>query len=299
MARRIDWETDSREPSSGLTFIDDDEVDEIGVTLPVEERRTIESGWAFAVMGREFAQDLEDSDVVCSDDVLLVPVPNETYAIGLVTVELFERFREAIFRKASMIFDKALGSKVGPDLCSKGRAALRVLRHVSHRQSDLAVRELAGAIVSRDFDLFRRLLSRYSIELEGESQEGLEYKAYRHIRLCKLADVVASWTLDLNRAKRPIIDYEVNWEQMKAAQLIPRIRSQLDGVRKKKVPIEVWNEALSTADTRGVGVHRKPWLVPIKRTRFPSWNHTVDLDVNRRRTVVYIEKEGFVHGSAC
>ena len=60
-----------------------------------------------------------------------------------------------------------------PNPCSVGRAALRLLRHSYHRRSDLAVRELAGAIMSHDLDLSRRLLTRYSVELEGESREKL------------------------------------------------------------------------------------------------------------------------------
>lgn len=183
LARSVDWNGESREPDSQLTLIDDDEVWAFGVALPIEERRNIRPGQALLVMGQEFEQDMKDANVPCSDELLFESVPDEPYAICLATVESFERFRRIISQSAAKSFDSSLSSAGSPGLCAKGRAALRVMRQSSYRKSDLAVRELAGAILTHDFDLLRRLKIRYSIELEGESQEDLENKARHHIKL--------------------------------------------------------------------------------------------------------------------
>ena len=187
LARRIDWQVDAHDRESGLTPIDDDELEQVGIVLPKGERRAIEPGWALAVVGEDFAQCIKDAEVACPDDVLAIPVRNENYAVGIATVESFERFRMTICSNASAVFDKALGLSVGYGLSRKGRAALGVLRHSAYRRSDLAVRELAGAIESRDLDLLRRLLTRYSIEL-NKSREGLEHDAREHIAWCKLSE---------------------------------------------------------------------------------------------------------------
>ena len=293
VARRIDWTSDTSEPNIGLTSIDDDELDALGATLPVGERRTIESGWALVVMGDEFAKDLEDSEIVCSDDVSVAPIPNETYAIGLATVESFERFRETICRNASMVFDKALSSNVEPDLGPKGRAALRLLRHSSYRRSDLAVRELAGAIVSGDLDLLRRLLTRYSIELEGESQESLETKAYGHIGLCKQTHALVPQTLDLNRAGRLSIHRDVNWEQTQAARLLSQVESHLVGIGRKQTLSGPRIEYTTIRTARNVSVLGKLGTVKVRAYSTEQalhWGGTMVREVNRRQTVKYVEK---------
>ena len=96
IARRIDWKADMFEPNSGLTLIDDDELEMFGVALPIEPRIMIESGWSLVVIGQQFAQDMKASKVVCSDDVQVVRISNSSYSIGLATVEMFERYREDI-----------------------------------------------------------------------------------------------------------------------------------------------------------------------------------------------------------
>lgn len=268
LARRIDWTSDAGEPNSGLTSIDDDELDALGVALPVGRRRTIESGWALAVMGDEFAKDLADAEIDCPDNVAVAPVPDETYAIGLATVESFERFRETICRSASRVFDKALSSSAESRLGPRGRAALRLLRHSSYRRSDLAVRELAAAIVSGDMDLLRRLLTRYSIELEGESRESLEAMARQHIGLC------GRWTLirqplDAYRAESSEISREVNWKQMQVARSLPLVDSNVAWIEGKQASGGLWSEYTHARPVRSVAVAR---------------------EVNKRRTVEYVEK---------
>ena len=118
------------------------------------------------------------------NDVPIAGIRDEGYAIGITTIESFRRIRQTLYRAASVVFDVALGASDSSGLSVHGQAAMRVLQQSAHRQTDLALRELAGAIVRRDFDLLRRLLARYSIEL-NESEAQLESMARRHIQWCR------------------------------------------------------------------------------------------------------------------
>ena len=294
VARRIDWTADAGEPGSGLTSVDDDELEAVGVMLPVGETRSIEPGWAFAVMGDGFAKDLEDCGVVQSDDVSLAPVSGETYAIGLATVESFERFRETICRNASMVFDKALSSNVGFDLGPSGRAALRLLRHSAYHRSDLAVRELAAAMVSVDLDLLRRLLTRYSIELEGVSRESLEAEARGYIGLCRRTWALVPQMLDPYRAGSPGIVRDVNWERMELAGLLSLVESHMVGIGRKQASGWPLREYTPIRAVRNVSVLRKRGTFKVRAyptEQAPQRDGAVAWEVNRRRLVEYVEKE--------
>ena len=65
------------------------------------------------------------------------------------------------------MFDEALGEAVRLDdrLTERGTAALLLMRRCTSGSKDaLAVRQLAGALQDRQFDLYRRLLLRYALE---------------------------------------------------------------------------------------------------------------------------------------
>ena len=283
LARRIDWQANAHNPESGLTSVDDDELEEVGIMLPIGERRAIEPGWALAVMGDDFAQAMKDAEVACSDDVSAAHIPNETYSVGLATVESFERFRATICSNASAVFDKALSFSLGYGLSRKGRAALRVLRHSAHRRSDLAVRELAGAIVSQDLDLLRRLLTRYSIELQ-ESREGLESKARQHIAWCEPTERA--------RATHSGTDRDVIWKQRGASISPSHLESQLVGVWQMETSSEPLVEHLIVRDVRGVNELAKPRSIKLRaypKGQAIPWEPTVRREVNQRRGLHYTD----------
>ena len=282
LAGRVDWQGNPHDLESGLTSVDEDEIEGIGVFLPIGERRAIEPGWALAVMGEEFAQTMKEAGIACSDEVSVAPMPNEAYSVGFATVESFERFRATICSNASAAFDKALGSSGGYGLSGRGRAALRVLRHLAYRRSDVAVRELAGAIGSKDLDLLRRLLTRYSIELQ-ESRAELERKARQHITWCELVEGVRG-------AGRSTIDHEVVWKQSGGPISISHLERHPAGVRQVTTLSVQLIEYTIVRDNRGpneVPKARSIKIIAYSKGQDMPWHRTVRREVNSRPSLYY------------
>lgn len=184
VAKKIDWNVNFADLGSGLTAVDEDELEGYTTMLPVHRWRAIEPGQGVLVVGGDFTRDVKDMGVDLPMLSSMMTLPNEGYATTVMTIESFRHFRTALCRAVSVVFDEALGSSGSHGLSFRGRAAMRILQQSAYRQTDLAVRELAAAVAVCDFDILRRLLARYSIELQ-ESEDELEAKAHRHIGLCR------------------------------------------------------------------------------------------------------------------
>ena len=98
----------------------------------------------------------------------------------------FEKLQTRLAKEALTAFDEALGS-AARERCllsehGSGAPAL-VLRGCGTRwREELAIRELAGAKQDREFDLYRRLLDGFSIELDAQPDD-LHRQVGRHIEL--------------------------------------------------------------------------------------------------------------------
>lgn len=181
VARRLDWQ-DDRE---ALAAADPTEATELGTLLP-DTGRSIASGEGVVAVGMGFVQaaDAAGVDFDCAGTSFSSLDDGECW-IGVATPERFARLKAELTDEARAAFDEALGDAVrrGRRLSERGNAALLLLRRCGPRRwDDLAIRQLAGTRQNGDFDLYRRLLSRFALELNAKEND-LHEKAEQHIAL--------------------------------------------------------------------------------------------------------------------
>ena len=274
VARRIEWAANGFDTASGLTAVDDDELEEFATMLPSDQRRVIEPERGVLVVGDDFANDLKAAGVCLSGVDSTVALQNEGYSITVMTIESFRHLQAELYRAVSVVFDEALGSSGSYGLSIRGRAASRVLQQSTNRQTDLAVRELAAAVATCDFDILRRLLVRYSIALK-ESEDQLEAKARRHIRWCRSVQTNApaydsvramEWTGDgppmclaAKRIPRSVVEYRIDLAAnivgpMRETTSVPAAKYEIDRPRRSMA---------RSGKTYDIGSRREPWITNI------------------------------------
>ena len=181
LAHRLDW----RDDPDALAATDPDEASQ-GTLLPAACRRPIASGQGVVAAGAAFVQATECAGVQLEPEIALARVIQEQPCwIGLATPAVYTALRTRLAEDARDAFDKALGGAVRDDtrLSDGGNAALLLLRRCgSARRDDLAIRQLAGARQNREFDLYRRLLIRFALELNTQ-EKMLDERARRHLAL--------------------------------------------------------------------------------------------------------------------
>lgn len=136
--------------------------------------------------GAAFVQAAECAGVRLDADIAFAPTGQDAPVwIGLATPADYAGLRSRLVEDAKEVFDKALGDAAGNDapLADQGNAALLLLRRCSPtRRDDVAIRQLAGARQSKEFNLYRRLLIGFSLELSAQ-ESILDARAGRHLAL--------------------------------------------------------------------------------------------------------------------
>ena len=182
VARRLDWQNDRK----ALAVADPSEAFDLGTLLPDTHERAIASGEAVIAVGTGFVQAAKAAGVQLDDSEMTFDrVRDAECRIDIATPECFAKLKTRLADEARTAFDEELGdaARRGRHLSERGNAALLLLRRCGPRwRDDLAIRQLAGARQNREFDLYRRLLIRFALELDAQ-QSDLDKKAERHIAL--------------------------------------------------------------------------------------------------------------------
>ena len=180
LAHRLDWRNDPE----ALAIADPNEASALGTLLPPACARPIASGEGLVALGAGLVQAAAAAEVELLDsEIAFARVDGPECWIGVATPALYTALRTRLAEDARAVFDEALEDAVhlGSRLSERGDAALLLMRKCgSLRRDDLAIRQLAGARQNGEFDLYRRLLIRFALELE--TQEGiLDDRVKRHI----------------------------------------------------------------------------------------------------------------------
>ena len=180
LAHRLDWRNDPE----ALAIADPNEASELGTLLPPACARPIASGEGLVALGAGLVQAATAAEVELLDsEIAFARVDGSECWIGVATPALYTALRTRLAEDARAVFDEALEDAVhrGSRLSERGDAALLLMRKCgSLRRDDLAIRQLVGARQNGEFDLYRRLLIRFALELE--TQEGiLDDRVKRHI----------------------------------------------------------------------------------------------------------------------
>ena len=185
VARRLNWRNDQ----SALAVADPSEASELATLVPDAGRLPIVSGEAAIVAGAEFAQDAAAAGIQFhGSEMAFVKIHESEFWIGTATQALFAKLQTRLVDEARTAFDEELGNAARRkrNLSKRGNAALLLLRRCGPLQcEDLAIRQLAGARQNREFDLYRRLLILFELELEIP-EDSLRQKVERHIELAAL-----------------------------------------------------------------------------------------------------------------
>ena len=182
VARRLDWQDDRK----ALAVADPSEASELGTLLPDTPRQTIVSGEAVIAAGAGFVRAAKAAGIQFDGaETDFAMVGNAECRIGVATPARFANLKTRLADEARTAFDEELGdaARRGRRLSERGNTALLLLRRCGpRRRDDLAIRQLAGARQNREFDLYRRLLIRFALELRTQENE-LNEKVERHIAL--------------------------------------------------------------------------------------------------------------------
>ena len=182
VARRLNWQNNQ----GALAVADPSEASELATLLPDEHGRPIASGEAAVVAGAGFVQAAADAGIQLDGSEVSFAITHESGCwITTATQALFAELRTRLVDEARTTFDEELGDAARREqhLSERGNAALLILRRCGPlRREDLAIRQLAGAKQNREFDLYRRLLVRFELELEIQKDD-LHRKVERHIEL--------------------------------------------------------------------------------------------------------------------
>lgn len=184
LADHLDW----RNEPEALAVADPNEASALGTLLPSANARPIASGEGLVAVGVAFVQAAATAQVqLLESEVRFERVDEPECWIGLATPALYTTLRTRLVEEARAVFDEALKDAAcrGSHLFENGNAALLIMRKCgSLRSDDLAIRRLAAARQNGELDLYRRLLIRFSVELDAP-EHILDERAQRHIAVVR------------------------------------------------------------------------------------------------------------------
>ena len=196
VARRLDWRHDPK----ALAVADPTEAATLATLLPQTQTQPIVSGDGLIAVGSEFLRAVETAGLgPLNREMNWTQVGDPGCRIALASMAHYTQIKNKLTEDALSAFDKALGeaARFGEVLSERGNAALLLLRRCGpRRRDDLAIRQLAGAYQNQEHDLYRRLLIRFSLELDTP-EDRLHKRVMRHMNLTSTTAVQALQTRDL------------------------------------------------------------------------------------------------------
>lgn len=184
VARKLDWRNDQ----DALAVVDPSEASDLGTLLPDTHRQPIASGQAVIAAGTGFVQAAATAGIQFDGFGMdFAQIDDAECWISVATPSHFARLKTGLADEARAVFDEALGdaARRGRRLSDRGDAALLLLRRCGpRRRDDLAIRQLAGTWQNGELDLYRRLLIRFSHELDAR-EDDIHDRVGRHMALAE------------------------------------------------------------------------------------------------------------------
>ena len=184
LARDLDWRHEGEDGIRWLTPIDTDEVASFA-TLVSGKPQQIRPGEGIVLMGEDYFSAVRKMGIDPGRDgsVKFEVIPEAQCRVGLANVAGYEQFARRLTGDAARIFDGELLESAGEKLSAIGEAALFLLRKCGLTPpTDLAIRQLVAARVTGQTDRYRRLLTRFSLEL-GDKEGDIHERVDRHLEV--------------------------------------------------------------------------------------------------------------------
>lgn len=180
LAHRLDW----LDAPDALAIVDAEEALALGTLLSQDRSLPITSGQGVVAAGEEFIRAAEDVKTGLLDSFEKITDSSATpYWMYMATPARYIDLRRSLTEAARTAFDEVFRDAVHwrRPLSRRGDAALFLMRKcASLRRDDLAIRQLAGALQNEEWDICRRLLMGFALEL-GTEEDVLADRVRSHV----------------------------------------------------------------------------------------------------------------------
>ena len=181
--RDLDWSLGSDGQAQWFTPLDADEIEAFATLVPGTTLQ-IRPGAGIVLIGGQISAAARSLKMEADRGSL---VEFREYSelrlrIGVADADSYRDLVRRLTEEAASIFDGELGATTGTELSRRGETALFVLRKCGYSlPTALAIRQLAAARVTRQRDRDRRLLTRFSREL-NLPEDVLDRRVDQHLR---------------------------------------------------------------------------------------------------------------------
>ena len=181
--RDLDWSLGSDGQPRWITPVDADEIEAFATLVPGTMLQ-IRPGDGIVLIGEQIGAAARSLKMEADRGSLVefTEYSEPRLRIGVANVDSYRDLVRRLTEEAASIFDGELGATTGTELSRRGETALFVLRKCGYSlPTALAIRELAAARVTRQRDRDRRLLTRFSREL-NLAEDVLDRRVDQHLR---------------------------------------------------------------------------------------------------------------------
>ena len=188
--RNLNWAAENVANHDQFTPVQAEEIDRFATELS-EPAREIAAGQGVVLIGGNLMDALTTAGIEMPHQagVEFRKVATPRCWIAVASIAEYEELADSITRQALLVADDEIAVLEGRTLSAAGEAALLVLRKSGWtRMTDLSNRQLAIAKLQKRWDLYRRLLKRFSLALK-ESEDDLDrevdrFLAFRSVAPC-------------------------------------------------------------------------------------------------------------------
>ena len=181
--RDLHWSLGDGAQSRWFTRLDSDEIETFATLVP-KTMLQISPGDGIVLIGEQISAAARSLEMEKEHrwPVEFTEYSGPRFRIGIANADSYREFVRRLTDEAALIFDGELSATKGTKLSERGKTALFVLRKFGFSlPTVLAIRQLAAARVSRQWDRDRRLLIRFSRELQI-AEDVLDQRVNRHLR---------------------------------------------------------------------------------------------------------------------
>ena len=181
--RDVDWSQGSDGQARWITPLDADEIEAFATLVPGTKLQ-IRPGDGIVLIGEQISAAARSLKMEADRGSLVefTDYSEPRLRIGVANADSYRDLVRRLTEEAASIFDGELEATTGTELSRKGETALFVLRKCGYSlPTALAIRQLAAARVTRQRDRDRRLLTRFSREL-NLAEDVLDRRVDQHLR---------------------------------------------------------------------------------------------------------------------
>ena len=181
--RDLDWSLGSDGQAWWITPLDADEIEGFATLVPGTTLQ-IRPGDGIVLIGEQISAAARSLKMGADHGSLVefTEYSEPRLRIGVANADSYRDLVRRLTEEAASIFDGELGATTGTELSRRGETALFVLRKCGYSlPTALAIRQLAAARVTRQRDRDRRLLTRFSREL-NLAEDVLDRRVDQHLR---------------------------------------------------------------------------------------------------------------------